>query len=311
MILHWQNAPASNLAEATMHKSVMLDEVLHYLAPKDGETYIDATFGAGGYTKAILAAANCNVIAIDQDPLAKELAQKITGNFKFVEGNFGDMDKLIGEKVDGIIFDIGVSSMQIDMAERGFSFSKDGPLDMRMSQHGLTAAEFLNEADEKEIAEVIYKYGEERDSRRIAKCIVSARPLTTTSQLAKLIGHPNSIARTFQAIRIHINRELEVLEHGLEAALKMLKDGGRLIVVTFHSLEDRIVKLFFKNHSSPKEKINKYSAKAEEKKFNSPLELITKKAIMPLSQELKSNSRARSAKLRAAVKNPTKKGDFL
>lgn len=280
----------------------MLAEVLHYLKPADGETYIDATFGAGGYTSAILAAANCNVIAIDQDPLAKEIAQKITGNFKFVEGNFGDMANLISEKVDGIIFDIGISSMQIDNAGRGFSFSKDGPLDMRMSQHGITAAEFLNSADEKEIADIIYKYGEERDSRRIAKSIVAARPLETTTQLAKLIGHPNSIQRTFQAIRIHINHELEVLEKGLEAALRLLKEGGRLIIVTFHSLEDRIVKLFFKKHSSPKQKTNKY-ATTTEKNFNSPLELITKKAIMPSDIEIKTNPRARSAKLRAATKN--------
>jgi 16S rRNA (cytosine1402-N4)-methyltransferase len=289
----------------------MLNEVLQYLGPKDGETYIDATFGAGGYTSAILAAANCNVIAIDQDPLAKEIAQKITGNFKFVEGNFGDMANLISEKVDGIIFDIGISSMQIDVAERGFSFSKDGPLDMRMSQHGMTAAEYLNTEDEAEIADIIFKYGEERDSRRIAKSIVAARPLTTTTQLAKLIGHPNSIQRTFQAIRIHINQELEVLEKGLEAALNLLKDGGRLIIVTFHSLEDRIVKLFFKKHSSPKEKTNKYDTKPEQKIFNSALELITKKAIMPLESELKTNPRARSAKLRAASKTPNNIGDSL
>lgn len=293
-----------------MHKPVMLDEVLHYLAPRDGETYIDATFGAGGYTSAILRAANCKVIGIDQDPLAADIASKVKGNFQFVAGNFGDMEKLIGQQVDGIVFDIGVSSMQLDTAERGFSFMKDGPLDMRMSQHGMSAAEFLNTADEDEIADVIYKYGEETNSRRIAKSIVANRPLATTFQLKEAVhkvsaynGKTDSATKTFQALRIFINRELEVLEKGLEAALKLLKAGGRLVVVTFHSLEDRIVKTFIKDNSAPKEKFNKYAADKNVKNINSALEITTRKAIMPTDEEIKLNPRARSAKLRSATKN--------
>jgi 16S rRNA (cytosine1402-N4)-methyltransferase len=298
-----------------MHKPVMLDEVLHYLAPRDGETYIDATFGAGGYSTAILRAANCKVIGIDQDPLAADIASKVTGNFKFIAGNFGELSTLVTEQVDGIVFDIGVSSMQIDRPERGFSFSKNGPLDMRMSQSGISAADFLNDADEEEIANVIYKYGEEKNSRRIAKSIIANRPLTTTLQLAEAVhkvskydGKTDSATKTFQALRIFINSELEVLEQGLEAALKLLKAGGRLVVVTFHSLEDRIVKTFIKENSSPKEKINKYSSAMAEKKSESALEIITRKAIMPSENETRSNPRARSAKLRVAKKTEYKSG---
>jgi 16S rRNA (cytosine1402-N4)-methyltransferase len=290
------------MANNLVHKPVMLDEVIHYLQPEDGKTYIDATFGAGGYTRAILAAANCKVIALDQDPSVSKYFPA-NDNFKFIAGNFGDLETLVTEKVDGIVFDIGVSSMQLDEAVRGFSFMKDGPLDMRMSSTGMSAADFLNTADEEQIADVIYKYGEDKGAKSIARAIVAARPLTTTAQLANVTKFSlNATARTFQAIRIYINRELEVLERGLEAALKLLKDGGRLVVVTFHSLEDRIVKLFFKKHSAPKEKTNKYAAKTDAKKINSELEIITKKAIMPQDAETKTNPRARSAKLRAATK---------
>ncbi len=200
--------------------------------------------------------------------------------------------------------------MQIDTPGRGFSFMKDGPLDMRMSQSGMSAADFLNDADEEEIADVIYKYGEEKNSRRIAKSIVASRPLSTTLQLAEAVhkvskydGKTDSATKTFQALRIFINRELEVLEQGLEAALNLLKTGGRLVVVTFHSLEDRIVKTFIKDNSSPKEKFNKYAKSEGEKKSNSALEIITRKAIMPSEDEIKSNPRARSAKLRSAIKS--------
>lgn len=301
------------------HNPVMLREVLEYLSPKDGGVYVDATFGAGGYTKAILNAANCTVISIDQDPSAKKFADEIKNkNFKFVEGNFGDLEELITEKVDGIVFDIGVSSMQFDNAERGFSFSRVGPLDMRMSSCGTSAADFLNSAAEKEIADVIYTYGEERASRRIAKSIVNSRPLTTTLDLAEAVykvcgrhGKINPATKTFQAIRIFINRELEVLERGLEAAFNLLKTGGRMVVVTFHSLEDRIVKRFFKEKSGQNISVNRHSPEA---KFLSPeitdkknaknvkkvLEIITKKAIMPEGDELVNNLRARSAKLRTA-----------
>jgi len=299
-----------------MHKSVMIAEVLHYLAPKDGETYIDATFGAGGYTKAILAAAKCRVIAIDQDPSVREYAEKISGDFQYIEGNFGDLEHLVDEKVDGIVFDIGVSSMQIDSAERGFSFMKEGPLDMRMSSKNQTAAEFLNSADEKFIADVIYKYGEEKFSRKVAKEIVRSRPLVTTTDLVNAVhrvlgkgGKTNSATKTFQAVRIYINDELEALERALAASLKILKNGGRLIVVTFHSLEDRIVKLFFKKNTHQNLNSNRHqffdyleAANKNEEKINFALEMITKKAIMPNDVEIKSNPRARSAKLRAANK---------
>ncbi len=302
-----------------MHKPVMIDEVLHYLAPKDGETYIDATFGGGGYTRAILAAAKCRVIAIDQDPSVKAYAEKISGDFQFIEGNFGELENLVSEKVDGIVFDIGVSSMQIDNAERGFSFMKDGPLDMRMSSRDQTAAEFLNSADEKFIADVIYKYGEEKFSRKIAKEIVSSRPLATTMDLVAAVhrvlgkgGKINSATKTFQAIRIYINDELESLERALAASLKLLKKGGRLIVVTFHSLEDRIVKTFLKNNSYQNLNQNRHQFfgdfdpqnlhnKKSEEKINFTLEMISK-AIKPKDMEIKSNPRARSAKLRIATK---------
>lgn len=299
-----------------MHKSVMLEEVIQYLAPKDGEVYIDATFGAGGYTKAILGAAKCKVIGIDQDPTVQKFASEIKGDFKLVEGNFGDLAELISDKVDGIVFDIGISSMQIDNPERGFSFQTEGPLDMRMDNKSQTAAQFLNSADEKFIADVIYKYGEERSSRRIAKEIVNSRPLTTTTDLVNAVhrvlgkgGKTNSATKTFQAIRIYINNELEVLERGLESALKLLNTGGRLVVVTFHSLEDRIVKLFFKNNSPTTESSNRHQffsdfemQKKSSSNMNNALEIISKKAIMPKEDEIMSNPRARSAKLRAATK---------
>ena len=294
-----------------MHKSVLLDEVIEYLKPQNGETYIDATFGAGGYTKRILAEADCKVIGIDQDPLAENLATEITGDFEFKKGNFGDLDELISAPVDGIIFDIGISSMQIDQAERGFSFKHDGPLDMRMSQDGESAAEFLNNARENEIADVIYKYGEEHKSRWIAKAIVEARPLNTTFDLKNAVhkaignkGKTDSATKTFQAIRVYINQELENLEKGLKSALALLKKGGRLIVVTFHSLEDRIVKMFLKKESGADKSINRHVAafldSGEEEDAN--LKLLARKAIKPTEDEVRDNPRARSAKLRAAVK---------
>lgn len=294
-----------------MHKPVLLDEVIKYLQPQDGETYIDATFGAGGYSKAILAAAKCNVIGIDQDPLAKKYADEIKENFRLIEGNFGDLKNLISEPVDGIVFDIGISSMQIDQAERGFSFMKDGPLDMRMSQDGESAAEFLNSAKEENIANVIYKYGEERQSRRIAKSIVFNRPLETTFDLKEAVhkaignkGKTDSATKTFQAVRIFINQELENLEKGLKSALALLKNGGRLIIVTFHSLEDRIVKLFFKKESGNDESINRHEAAFMHRDIaeNATIKLLARKAIKPSETEVRDNPRARSAKLRAATK---------
>ena len=307
-----------------MHKPVLINEVIQYLSPKDGEVFIDATFGAGGYTREILSAAKCRVIGIDQDPSVKKFADKISADFpnsfELVEGNFSELEDLITEQVDGVVFDIGVSSMQFDEADRGFSFRFEGALDMRMSGKGMSAAEFLNSAKENEIADVIYKYGEERASRRIAKEIVNSRPLTTTKDLSEAVhrclgkgGKIDTATKTFQAIRIYINNELVALHQGLAAALKLLKAGGRLVVVSFHSLEDRIVKMFFKEFSGHTESQNRHlfvgdsshdfsTQKKNEKNSKSVLEIITKKAIMPSEEELMNNSRARSAKLRAATK---------
>ena len=246
------------------HKPVMLNEMLEWVAPRDNGVYIDGTFGAGGYSRAMLHAADCRVFAIDRDPTTKAFAQKLEEEFpdRFVWllGNFSDMCSLVAmhgiRAVDGIVLDLGVSSMQLDQAERGFSFRNDGPLDMRMADHGSNAADIVNSADENELADIFYYYGEEKLSRRIAHAIVEARviaPITRTNQLAdiirKVVGHKGGhkadpATRSFQGLRIYVNQEFESLENGLKAAEDMLAPGGRMVVVTFHSLEDRIVKRF-------------------------------------------------------------------
>lgn len=245
------------------HYPVMLPEMLDWLAPRDGGVYIDGTFGAGGYSRAILDAADCQVFAIDRDPstevFAKELQLKFGGRLVWLLGNFADMcDLLAGQgvhNVDGVVLDLGVSSMQLDQAARGFSFKNDGPLDMRMSQSGPSVADVVAEAGEEELADILYYYGEEKQSRRIARAIVDMRahtPITRTGQLAELIRgvvsgkHQKSdpATRSFQALRIHVNQEFQAIDQGLAAAEQMLAPGGRLVVVTFHSLEDRIVKRF-------------------------------------------------------------------
>ena len=243
------------------HNPVMLKEMLGWLAPRDGGIYVDGTFGAGGYSRAILSSAKCQLFAIDRDPstqqFAKALQQSFPDRFVWLAGNFSDMCELLAEQgvsaVDGVVLDLGVSSMQLDNADRGFSFRNDGPLDMRMSQQGMNAADVVNSADE--VADILYYYGEEKQSRRIARAIVNARaiaPITRTSQLAELVrsaiggkpGKTDPATRSFQALRIHVNQEFAAIESGLEAAQRMLRPGGRLVVVTFHSLEDRIVKRF-------------------------------------------------------------------
>ncbi|HWH18236.1 MAG TPA: 16S rRNA (cytosine(1402)-N(4))-methyltransferase RsmH, partial [Allosphingosinicella sp.] len=252
-------------ATAAPHVPVLLDEVIAGLDPKPGETHVDGTFGAGGYTKAILNS-GARVYAFDRDPdairegvkLADESGERLT----LVPERFSRMRQALADRgvdaVDGVTLDIGVSSMQLDRPERGFSFQADGPLDMRMSREGRSAADFLNEADEEEIADVLYRYGEEPKSRRVARAIVAARPIERTGQLAavvrKALGHhpgmkKDPATRTFQAIRIHLNEELEELEGGLAAAEHVLRPGGRLAVVTFHSLEDRVVKRFLRERS--------------------------------------------------------------
>lgn len=300
------------------HQPVMLAEVIEALAPADGKTYVDGTFGAGGYTRAILQAANCNVIAIDRDIDAQERAAKIKAEFgdrfALVYGCFGDIEAhLNGLKVDGFVLDIGVSSFQIDQAERGFSFSKDGPLDMRMDQGGgQTATDLVNTLAEEELAKIIYIYGEEKKSRRIAKKIVEQRreqKITTTGQLASLVRScvPKSkdgidpATRTFQALRIAVNDELGELRRALEAAPRILSPQGRLVVVSFHSLEDRIVKQSMLEDSDKKPAGSRYRPEISPA-GGSIYHLPSKKAVKPTARETNENPRARSAKLRMAIR---------
>lgn len=297
------------------HIPVMLKEVLENLAPQDGEVYVDATFGNGGYTEAILKIAACKVIALDRDPTVLprvgELKAKYGDRFDFRAGCFGDFQTLVGQKINGAVFDIGVSSMQLDQAERGFSFSKDAPLDMRMSCAGRSAADIVNTMPEKELADLIYKYGEERKSRQIAAKIAEYRrtkPIETTKELAEIIytvihKTPNAIdpaTRTFQALRIAVNNELEELENGLKGAVDCLAADGRLVVVTFHSLEDRIVKTYFKEQCGQTARASRYMPELPQTD-DASLKACSR-AIAPSQEETEANPRARSAKLRLAVR---------
>ncbi|MEH3107423.1 MAG: 16S rRNA (cytosine(1402)-N(4))-methyltransferase RsmH [Sphingomonas fennica] len=294
---------------AAPHIPVLLDEVIAGLSPAPHETHVDGTFGAGGYTRALLAA-GAEVIAFDRDPDAiregQALVAEAGGRLTLVADRFSTIaDHAAG--VDGVTLDIGVSSMQLDRAERGFSFQADGPLDMRMEQEGRTAAEFVNEADEAEIADVLFHLGEERQSRRVARAIVAARPIARTSELAAVVrralGHRDHMpkdpaTRTFQAIRIHLNREMEELEDGLAAAERALKPGGRLAVVSFHSLEDRIVKRFLKERSGATPAGSRHlpaTAAGAAPSFEA-----VAKPVRAGEAELARNPRARSATLRVA-----------
>lgn len=299
------------------HIPVLLDEVIHALAITPGAEIVDGTFGAGGYSEAILAG-GARVYALDRDPDAlsegADLAGRSGGALRLYSACFSDMDDVLAaddvKSVDGVVLDIGVSSMQLDRAERGFSFQKDGPLDMRMAQDGMTAADFVNEADEAEIADIIYRYGEEHRSRRIARAIVAARPIGTTAELAsivrKAVGHKpgapkDPATRAFQAIRIHVNRELDELNEGLEAAERLLKPGGRLAVVTFHSLEDRIVKQFLRRRSGAEGAGSRHIPTVANA---GPAPTFDKadKAVRPSDAEVNRNPRARSATLRSATR---------
>lgn len=299
------------------HFPVMLPEVLQALAPQDGAVYVDATFGNGGYSEAILNAADCKVIALDRDPnvraRAEELKTQFGNRFEFRAGQFSRFAELITEPVNGAVFDIGVSSMQLDEAERGFSFSKDAPLDMRMSQSGTSAADLVNSLPESELADIIYNYGEERKSRQIARRIAEYRksqPITTTKELAEIIysvihrtpGSIDPATRTFQALRIAVNDELGELKTGLEGAAARLVPGGRLVVVDFHSLEDRIVKNFFKENTGKARHVSRY--KPEPQIDDGTVFAECSKAILPSEEELGLNARSRSAKLRFAIKKP-------
>ncbi len=296
------------------HIPVMLQEVLTALKPQKGEVYVDATFGNGGYTKAILETADCKVIALDRDPTVKvrvnELKNMYGDRFEFRAGQFGDFADLVPERINGAVFDVGVSSMQLDEAERGFSFSKEGALDMRMSQDGISAKDIVNSYDEEALADLIYQYGEERKSRQIAKRIAEYRQnkkIETTTELAEIIysvihkkfGEIDPATRTFQALRIAVNDELGELSRGLSGAANRLQKSGRLVVVDFHSLEDRIVKNFFKENGGKRIRVSKY---APELVQDEHLFAEVSKVIMPTAEECGKNPRARSAKLRYAIR---------
>ena len=302
------------------HKPVMLNEMLNCLGPKDDGVYIDGTFGAGGYSRAILRAADCQVYAIDRDPttrkFAERLEQEFPDRFVWLMGNFSDMCSLAAmhgiHAVDGIVLDIGVSSMQLDTAERGFSFRNDGPLDMRMSDEGTNAADIVNTASESELADIFYYYGEEKMARRIAKAIVEARvatPIMRTHQLADIIrgvvghhGKTDPATRSFQGLRIYVNHEFESLENGLKAAEDMLAPGGRLVVVTFHSLEDRIVKRFTHSRCGKLGEQSRH-ALSNQSDAAAPAFFMPKPEKQKASEnEVAENPRARSATLRSMVR---------
>jgi 16S rRNA (cytosine1402-N4)-methyltransferase len=297
------------------HVPVLVSDVIAALAFEGGETVVDGTFGAGGYTRCMLAAGAGRVIGFDRDPDAIETGRSLVPDprLELIQENFSQMDRVLAERgiglVDAIALDIGVSSMQLDRAERGFSFQADGPLDMRMSRSGVTAAEYLNTAEEAEIARVLRDYGEEPRARAIARAIVAARPVERTAELAAIVrraagfrqGQKSDPAtRTFQAIRIHLNAELEELEQGLEAAERALKPGGRLAVVTFHSLEDRIVKRFFRERSGGTPAGSRHRPVLVD-----PAQPTFERVAKPVGaseRELAANPRARSARLRSAIR---------
>ena len=318
------------------HQPVMMREVVEAISPRNQGIYVDATFGRGGYTRAMLEAADCRVIAIDRDPDAIAAGQNLRDEFPdrlaIIHGDFAELAALAatgaavlgvgpafedclvqGGWVDGITFDLGLSSPQVDVAQRGFSFRLDGPLDMRMSKTGEDAASWINRVDERELATVLWRYGEERASRRIAKAITTARaeaPINRTAQLATIIravlprqrpGQIDPATRSFQAIRIWINDELDQLEAGLDAAEHLLADSGVLAVVSFHSLEDRIVKQFIRQRSGGDARPNRHQpmmAATAPPRFR----MHRRKPAVPMAGEAEANPRARSARLRVAIR---------
>jgi 16S rRNA (cytosine1402-N4)-methyltransferase len=305
------------------HVPVLLDEVVQHLAPTAGARIVDGTFGAGGYSSALLAAApDVRVLAIERDPDALSagagLVARFAGHLTLVAGRFGDLDTIAEANgflpLDGVVLDIGVSSMQLDQAARGFSFMADGPLDMRMERDGSSAATLVNESDEADLADIIFAFGEERQSRRVARAIVRARaakPIETTRELAAIVEralgrrhdddrHPAT--RTFQALRIAVNDELGELARGLAAAEKLLAPGGRLVVVTFHSLEDRIVKRFLARRSGRLGAGSRHGPPSVGGEPAPSFQLVNHRPVTPSDAELVANPRARSAKLRAATR---------
>ncbi len=299
----------------------MLDAVLAALSPRDGAIYIDGTFGGGGYSRAILDAADCRVFGIDRDADAcargRELAKSYTGRLTILQGRFGDMGALAAAEgvaaVDGVALDLGVSSYQIDQADRGFSFGKDGPLDMRMGGDGPTAADIVNGESESALADIIFRYGEERRSRQIARAIVAARAeqaISRTLQLAGIVRgcFPSARARnqidpatrTFQALRIYVNDELGELRRGLDAAEAVLSEGGKLAVVSFHSLEDRIVKNFMRERSGDLPGASRHAPRNDGTNRAPTFTQMARRPVKPEALEVAENPRARSARMRAA-----------
>lgn len=301
------------------HIPVMLPEVLEALSPRAQETYIDGTFGFGGYTRAILKSSACTVYGIDRDPEAQprgdDVEKEFGDRFQFIPGRYGAMQSLLEERgmkqVNGIVLDIGVSSSQIDCPERGFSFREDGPLDMRMEKSGESAADVVNGYGEEEIASILWRFGDERKSRQIAKAIVLRRQeeaFATTQELRQTIlsvipkhSKKDPATRTFQALRIYVNDELGELERGLEAAQALLAPEGRLVVVTFHSLEDRLVKNFLRPPTSGRG-ASRHLPVLEKEVSSAPFTLKYTKGVKPSFEEIATNPRARSATLRAAIR---------
>ncbi len=317
------------------HAPVLLREVIAALAPRDGEVFVDGTFGAGGHARALLEAADCAVWAIDRDPravaLGEALARRYGGRLTVIAGRFGDMKEILETRgvfsVDGVALDLGVSSMQLEDAARGFSFRVDGPLDMRMESAGEPAAAAVNRLSEEELGDIIHEYGEERMARRVARAIVKARaraPIERTIEFAEIVrgavrakgargsGRRKSrqsidpATRTFQALRIHVNDELNQLDKGLRVAEAILRPGGRLAVVAFHSLEDRRVKSFFTARSGasarPSRHIPSLSSRGTARRAAPTFRLLDRRAVKPGAEEVRRNPRARSARLRAAIR---------
>ena len=308
-----------------IHKPVLLNETIHFLTKKKNTIFIDGTFGDGGHTKALLEKnKTCKVYALDRDPNVKENAKffqkKYNKRFKFILGKISDLEKIVSHenlknKVDGILFDLGVSTRQLKDIKRGFSFQNDGPLDMRMEESGETAADFLNNQNEKKISDVIFKYGEEGASRKIARAIINYKKkkrIERTLELVEIIKSVkkssknkfiNPATKTFQAIRIYVNNELEELKSGLISAINILRKKGRLAVISFHSLEDRIVKKFFNKYSGKIYNKSRYLPQPEPNNtIRTNLKIITKKVIKPMKEEIELNYYSRSAKLRVIEK---------
>ncbi len=306
------------------HIPVMLPEVLRLLRPEAGGIYLDGTFGGGGYAQAILAAAPCTLWAIDRDPAAiargASLAAQYPGRLHLIEGQFGSMLSLLSEHdvtaLDGVVLDLGVSSYQLDEPSRGFSFRSDGPLDMRMGRAGPTAADLINALPERELADLLFELGEERASRRIARAIVAARaeePITTTARLATIVRSVlrpdrsgiDPATRSFQALRIGVNDELGEIERGLEQAGQLLAPGGRLIVVSFHSLEDRIVKRFMGAAAGRMPSPSRHDPRGLSERAVAHFRTLTTRALRPAATEIAANPRSRSARLRALERLPS------